>query len=162
MKTLVFHGKVRTGIGAHAKLVFPGRNELLNAPSDWPKTLHPGSLNITINDDGYPSEFAKLQTQDKVKNLDSKIFPPAFTIPHAKIKNNTLKPCSEMSDKGTAQAWRANLKPEASDSSHFVWIIRRFGSGLGKQLEIVSEVHLRNALLLKDGTKVTVELHYEK
>ena len=162
MKTLIFQGTVNTGIGKHVNLVIPGRNTLADAPADWPEILQPGSLNILIHNNGYPAEFAQLQPDKKVKNLDSKRFVPAFTIPHDQMQNNLLKPCAEMPDKGTAQVWRATLRLEANSVSHTAWVHRRLGSGIGRQLELVSDIHLRNALSLEDGMEITVELQYKE
>jgi len=162
MKTLIFHGVVNTGIGKHANLVIPGRNAFPNAPPDWPKILQPGSLNILIDDNGYPSEFAQLQPNKKVENLDSKQFQPAFTIPYDRMQNNKLKPCTEMPEKGTAQVWRATLHVKVNAVSHLAWVHRRLGSGIDKQLELVSDIHLRNTLSLKDGMEIKVELQYEE
>ena len=162
MNTLTFKGTVYPGVGKHANLVIPGRKDLANGPPDWPEHLQPGSLNILIHDSGYPAEFAQFQPDMKVKNLDSKQFTPALTIPHDQMQGNRLKPSADMPDKGTAQVWRAIVLFEANSVSHAVWVHRRLGSQVCKQLELISKIHLRNTLSLEDGMEVTVELQYEE
>ncbi len=161
MKSLIFQGKVKKGVGDHAKLKIPGRNSLKNAPPDWPETLCPGSLNIRI--DGYPSEFKHLSPTEKVKNLDSKYFRPAFTIPQNQILNNSILPSTETPENGTAQIWRAILQIQTNENStnQDVWVFRRIGSKISSQLELVSNLHLRQALSLSDGMQVIVKLQYD-
>ena len=126
------------------------------SPVDWPKVLYPGSLNVCIPSDGYPSEFEGLDPKKAVKKLDSKFFPALFTIPQDRMKNNQLTPRSNELERGTGQVWRATVKNETSGQTLSAWVLRRIGSDLGCQLEIVSDVCLREALALVDGTSVTV------
>ncbi len=161
MKTLTFRGTIGTGVGKHVNLVIPGSSDLADAPVDWPERLQPGSLNIRIHAGGYPAEFSQVPPVKKVKHLDSKQFPPAFTIPHDQMSGNTLTPREDMPEKGTAQVWRAVLRINASSVSRSTWVLRRIGSRVGEQLELVSDNQLRTALSLADGMEVTVEMEYQ-
>lgn len=50
MKMLIeFKGKIVSGQGDHSDFGIPGKDNLINASDDWPKTLYPGSLNIEIS-----------------------------------------------------------------------------------------------------------------
>ena len=162
MKTLVFKGYITAGVGRHVELGIPGRGKLPEAPADWPEKLQPGSLNIRVDHKGYPPELTTCDPFLGIKTLDRKLFAPAFLIPQNKMQNNKLKPCAEMPDQGTAQVWRALLHTGQGSSTYAVWVLRRFGSNVGEQLELVSDVHLRKTLSLADGMATTVELQYEE
>lgn len=137
MDELVFTGKVVNGIGKHSELVVPGKSAFQNAPDDWPAKLCPGSLNARIT--GYPPEFATRRLALSTKTLDIAGFLPAFTIPQAQMGNNKLIPIPAMPVRGTAQLWRALL--DANGQSAKCWVLRRFGSGLADQLELVSDIY---------------------
>ena len=156
MKTLKFTGHVINGIGKHSELGVPGKLDLDCSPADWPEALYPGSLNIDISSDGYPSEFKELNPKMAVTKLDSKFFPALFTIPQNHMQNNKLISRGDESERGVGQVWRAMVINETSGQSLSAWVLRRIGSGLGHQLEIVSNVHLRDTLALDNRTTVTV------
>ena len=61
-----------------------------------------------------------------------------------------------MPKKGSAQVWRATLTVE--DRDHNCWVLRRFGSGVGEQLELLSDDHLRTTCDLTNGQQVVVTL----
>jgi hypothetical protein len=48
MDKLEFEGTVINGLGTHSELLVPGRALLPQAPTDWPETVHPGSLNLRV------------------------------------------------------------------------------------------------------------------
>ncbi|MEX1098581.1 MAG: hypothetical protein WED34_21220 [Planctomycetales bacterium] len=148
-RTLTFCCSVKKGIGKHSDLRIPGTNELPDAPSDWPTTLQPGSLNALIDDNGYPDGFESLGSGPGMKKLDDGCFEPEFVIPKDKIKNNS---------KGDAQVWRACIVVNATGEEIACWALRRIGSGIKKQIELVSAVHLRNTFRLGEDAKVTVRL----
>lgn len=128
-------------------------------PSDWPEQLCPGSLNVLIDDDGYPPDFWDRCNGTGVKKLDSQCFRPAYVIPRECIKNNKLKATPELPVRGDAQIWRAELRSVRHSTAAHCWLMRRFGSGLGKQLELVADVKLRDKLGLqeRDAVEVIVE-----
>ena len=142
MDELTFGGMIINGIGRHVELALPGRRELSEAPEDWPDALTPGSLNLRVTE--FPAEFGALKLEPSVKSLDVAGFAPAFTIAQDAMGNNRLRPNSEMPHRGTAQVWRAVLSVESKQTP--CWVLRRFGSGLRDQIEMVSEMHLRTAL----------------
>jgi CTP-dependent riboflavin kinase len=77
--------------------------------------------------------------------------------------NNSILPSTETPENGTAQIWRAILQIQKNGNStnQDVWVFRRIGSGISKQLELVSNLHLRQALSLSDGMQVIVKLQYD-
>lgn len=158
MDRLVFLGHVRSGVGRYKDLVFPSRDLLSQAPPDWPQQLYPGSLNVRIREDGYPPEFSRLGTLPGVCRLDEKRFQPTFVIPRDRIANNLLGPTPRHQDGGDAQVWRAQITVVDSGAAESCWLVRRIGSGLSKDLELVSHKFLRLELDLVDGTAVRVEV----
>lgn len=147
MDALVFFGRVATGIGCHADLIVPGRHLLGQVDDDWPVLLYPGSLNIRVLH--FPTAFREHGLTEDVEALDSGQFAPAFEIPRDLLRNNKLGPSRGMARRGDAQVWRARI-----DSGQGValecWVLRRFGSKVGSQLELVAGSRLRDAGLLDD------------
>jgi hypothetical protein len=141
MDEIKFDGVVTAGIGKYSKLVIPGRSELLNCPADWPDTMHPGSLNVRVTH--YPDEFSKWGFDNNVRQLDTAHFRATFEIPRDQILNNMLFPSRDMPRGGDAQVWRANLSALDGSVGVSCWVLRRFGSGLRDQLEIVAGEYLR-------------------
>jgi hypothetical protein len=90
MTEIVFGGVVSSGIGHHATLYVPGRAELRNAPADWPERLHPGSLNVSV--DQYPPEFMNRGLRNSVSELDLGRFVPEFEILRDQFQNNKIEP----------------------------------------------------------------------
>ncbi len=126
MNVIRFSGLIGDGVGRYVELHVPGRNEIPQAPPDWPITLQKGSLNVRINSDGYPSLFAELGLPNSVRSLDKNPFPPAFEIAQHEFGNNQLRPEPSMPHKGSAQVWRATLK--SGEQHHACWVLRRYGS----------------------------------
>lgn len=145
MDEIIFIGDVVNGIGKHVELVVPGRNEISGAPADWPERLCPGSLNLLVS--AYPAEFAARRVSESTKSLDIVGFLPAFTIPRTAMKNNKLTPLRETPNRGAAQVWRATL--DVNGQAYACWVLRRFGSGLDKVIELVSEMKLSDKLSLQ-------------
>jgi hypothetical protein len=142
MAELAFIGNVVNGIGRHAELFVPGRDGLKDAPADWPETLHPGSLNIRVAT--YSEAFADRGLPHATTALDRAGFEPAFFISGTLMGNNRLTSTAAMPERGTAQVWRAALK--AGQREVPCWVLRRFGSGLKDQIELVSAIALRAEL----------------
>ena len=156
MNSIIFSGVIVNGVGRHVELHVPGREEISQAPSDWPITLQQGSLNVRIVAGGYPSLFATLGLPESVRSLDLRPFPSAFEIAQAEFRNNRLKPEPNMPHKGSAQVWRTILAWQAHEQR--CWVLRRYGSGVGEQLELLSDRHMRSAFQLVTGQTVTVTL----
>lgn len=157
-ETLDFKGRITTNSRQYYKLSFPGPNEIRGIPDNWPgRDLHPGSLNVTVDDDGFPTNWDEFGALPRVKRLDSKLFLPEFVIPGPTIENNDRTPeTTGIVDGGDAQVWRAKLRVDETGNEIDCWLVRRIGSGVARYLEIVSEFYLRDKMELVDGTKVTV------
>ena len=158
MAPLIFRGSVVTGSGHYSSdLRFPGRDQHLAAPPDWPETICQGSLNIRVQ--RYPSEFLARADPPDVTLLDRKVFSPAWVIPQAAIRGNTIgedRPGG--SDLGDAQAWRADLRHLHAEGVEHVWVVRRIGSTMRWYLELMAGVRLRDAMGLIDGSEVEVAM----
>ena len=144
MDQIKFSGSVVNGIGRHVELFVPGSGSVEKAPMDWPERLCPGSLNVRIS--RYPELFTERGLALTTKTLDVAGFQPAFTIPQAVLGNNQLKATLAMPHRGQGQVWRAVL--EVSGRNMPCWVLRRFGSGLADQLELVSHKKMRDELQL--------------
>lgn len=121
---------------------FRGEVLFLIPPMDWPETLFPGSLNVRVAH--FPKEFAARGLQPSAKALDTAGFAPEFMIRQELMLNNKLTATPSMPQRGTAQIWRASL--EAADQQAPCWVLRRFGSGLDDQIELVSSASLRELM----------------
>jgi len=152
MNELQFRGKIKSGLGKHKKLVIPSKTVLRNVPENWPVKFYPGSLNIKIDENGYPDNFHELGQNIGVMKFDEGLFPPCLIIPKELIVNNT---------KGDGQVWLANICTINSNDIETCWVLRRKGSSVKKQLEIISEHCLREKMKLEDGMSITV-LMYSK
>jgi hypothetical protein len=157
-KHIEFKGKVVSGWIKHSELAIPGKSKLPSAPSDWPETLCPGSLNIEISVNDLPKELDNLGPGMLIKKLDNGILKPVLIIKQEDIINNTIGPNGPVKGRGDAQVWRAKLLVEKSKNMHDCWVLRRLDSGMTKHLELASTEHLRQALNLLDGDKVSVLL----
>jgi CTP-dependent riboflavin kinase len=144
---LEFVGNVINGIGKHSELFIPGRPQLSDCPVDWPIKLFSGSLNVRISK--YPDEFAARGLPPLVTSLDIASFEPQFTIARHLMHINALAATQAMPHRGNAQVWRASLI--TSNREVQCWVLRRFGSALKDQIELVSSISLRNELgLVRD------------
>jgi hypothetical protein len=140
----------------YVQLHVPGRSELSACPSDWPEKLCLGSLNVRVAADGYPSLFLERGLSNTVASLDSNCYRANFDIAQDQFGNNKLFPDQSAPRKGSAQVWRAVL---GANGRHIpCWVLRRYGSGLINELELLSHEHLRSAYHLEDGQRVTVTL----
>ena len=157
MRKLEFSGAVRSNQGAFSQqMVIPGRQSLVLAPEDWPAKLAPGTLNIAIHDDGFPNDFDQLGKGDGLKKLDEGNFRPELAIPPWRIVGNTLQPTPDEPLRGSAQVWRAELQVASTGDFATCWMLRRLGSDIVSQIELVSDEHLRRRLNLSDGMEVKV------
>ena len=155
MDAIDFGGEICSGIGKHRELGVPGRDAIADAPSDWPRTLCPGSLNVRVRQ--YPAAFDSRALSHTVRELDICGFRPEFTIPQAELRNNKLQPSADAPKRGIAQVWRARLTSLATGSTVDCWLLRRIGSTVGEQLELVSNHKLRSHGL-EDGDRVRVTI----
>jgi hypothetical protein len=147
MRKLEFSGAVRSNQGAFSQeMVIPGRKSLVLAPEDWPAKLAPGTLNIAIHDDGFPNELDRLGKGDGLKKLDEGKFRPELAIPPWRIVGNTLQPTPDEPVRGSAQVWRAELEVASTGEVATCWMLRRLGSDIVSQIELVSDEHLRRRL----------------
>lgn len=150
-------GSVRGNEGTFSqKMVVPGRGELFVAPEDWPDRLVPGTLNIEIDD--FPKDLDGIGEGDGLKKLDKGKFRAALIIPQRKIAGNTIKPTQDQPTRGFAQVWRAELHVLATGQATQCWMLRRIGSSIAQQIELVADQNLRKALNLGDGAKVKVTI----
>jgi CTP-dependent riboflavin kinase len=156
MDPIVFKGCIVKGIGQHTTLSVPGRNDITQAPTDWPTKLCPGSLNVRVVPDGYPTLFKEKGLAETTKSLDKDCYPCTFQIAQPEFGNNRLTPTSGNPRRGSAQVWRALLSANGDNIN--CWVLRRYGSGLSDQLELVSEIHLRTKYGLRDGHAAIVAL----
>lgn len=156
MDNLYFIGTVISGCGKYSELEFPDKTKIEGASEDWPNSFFNGSLNIRINEDGYPKEFSQLEYPNNIKILDKIGFQPEFIIPGNLIKNNKLLPTPEYLNRGSAQVWKALLTNKHSEEAVCCWVVRRFDSGLYRDIELVSHIHLRKKLKLENGNNVEV------
>jgi CTP-dependent riboflavin kinase len=154
LEALVFEGAITSGVGRHVELHVPGQAELPRPPADWPTKLHPGSLNVRITT--YPALFREKHLPNSARSLDSNCFSCAFEIAQNQFGNNQLFPDNLEPRKGSAQVWRAALVANGQDIP--CWVLRRYGSGLTDQLELLSDVHLRSKYHLENGHQVLVRL----
>jgi hypothetical protein len=161
MRSLTFVGHVQSNMGKfHRELKVPGRESLASAPNDWPVHLAPGTLNIQVGPDGCDG-LAEIGSGVGVKRFDEGRFKPAFLIAQHEIEGNTLKPKAGQPLRGSAQVWRAELIVTATGATASCWMLRRIGSGIASQIELVSADHLRTRLLLNDETQVTLKVFEE-
>jgi hypothetical protein len=157
MRKLEFIGTVRAGSGRFAEdMIIPGHDDLFLAPLDWPTQLAPGTLNIMVNDDGFPEGFIEIGSGDGLKKFEEGKFRPTLLISPWKIAGNTLKHDSDNPTRGMAQLWRAELQVIATGQVTTCWMLRRLGSDITSEIELVSEEHLRSRLNVHDGMSVKV------
>lgn len=155
-----FKGVVTDGLGRYGKLAFPRKADMLDViPSDWPDNMFRGSLNITIDRDGFPPELNDMGEGRGITRLDNRHFKPAFSIPQDMIGNNTIGPRSGQPDRGIAQVWRAAVQVEKNGACIPVWAARRIGSAYTDVMEVMSEHKLRDRFGLVTGDKVTATLY---
>jgi len=159
MRKLEFIGTVRSNEGKFSQeMVIPGRGSLVLSPADWPAELVPGTLNIAVNVDGFPKDCEQIGEGDALKRFDKGEFRPALAIPPWRIAGNTLQPTPDEPLRGSAQVWRARLEVISTGQVATCWMVRRLGSDIVSEIELVAEEHLRTVLDLCDGmlVKVTV------
>lgn len=161
MRIFRFIGKVKSNKGLFAKeLTLPTRGTVHDLPPDWPATIEPGTLNVRIDDDGFPTNgFDSIGRSNGVKKLDEGKFVPACTIPFDAIPGNTLRPRPNEPLRGTGQAWRARICVATTGESLDCWMFRRIGSGISSQLELISDRRIRSVLNLhEDDVAVAVDI----
>lgn len=150
LERIDFEGLIKDGIGNFAKNVpLPGRSAIPGAPCGWPEELHPGTLNVAV--DHYPGEFRQHRLDEVVSSLDLGSFKPWFRIPKRLIGNHPRL--------GDAQVWNAELTRTETGESVTCWLLRRIGSGLVNDLELVSDQGLRIALGLENADRVLVRVY---
>lgn len=155
--SLVFHGFVKSGGGRFSnELVVPGASKSSVIIRDWPERLQPGTLNVRV--DRFPDTYVQKFGQPDIRHLDSRMFLPEAELHHSEIANNTIRPQLGQPDRGNAQIWRALLTKLESCFQVQCWVLRRIGSNLSVDLELVSGSHLRNALSLSDNDRIAVEV----
>jgi hypothetical protein len=142
MERLEFEGTVINGIGRHRELLVPGRLLLPQAPSVWPETLHPGSLNLRVA--SYPAAWLERRMGNSVRGLDLGAFVPEFVIPQSQLGNNQLSPTPSKPKRGVGQVWRASLVANGGELD--CWILRRIDSTLRDVLELVSGDPIRKRM----------------
>jgi hypothetical protein len=137
--------------------VLPSRKQLSKPIRDWPNTPEPGTLNVRVKD-GFPAEFLRAFGEPNLRLLDSRRFSPEAELNWTEIGGNTLPPQPGHADRGNAQVWRATLRNLSTGSECLCWALRRTGSGLSVDLELVAGEKLRDRLILSDDTPVEIDL----
>ncbi len=160
MREFIFSGTVRSNSGRfHKEMIVPGRGGLPAPPQDWPKELAPGTLHIEISADGWPAALSDCGTGDGLMKFDQGGVRPEFTIQQQEIAGNTLKPKPEQPLRDPAQVWRAELTVLTIGKTTRCWMLRRIGSRIASQIELVADRHLGTSLSLEDGTDVRITLY---
>lgn len=154
---MTFFGKIVDGRGTYVQLGVPGRVELPGAPRDWPEELCPGSLNFRVEPNGYPERFSADGQPPTVKLLDQGVLPACFEISQSKFSNNKLVSIPQMPNRGNAQVWRASLSYKERKID--CWVLRRYGSGLGQELEILSDRYMRKEYEIESETAANITLY---
>jgi hypothetical protein len=140
------------------ELILPKRHELSVPIRNWPENPAPGTLNVRVQQVAFPSKFLEVFGEASFLRLDSKRFSPEAELPWTDIKNNTLPPLPDAPDRGNAQVWRSTLRSVRTGRERHCWVLRRIGSGLWQELELVAGENLRTALDLDDDSPVKVEM----
>lgn len=138
----------------------PGKAILSTPIRDWPEMLQAGTLNVRV-EGGFPADFIRNLGRADVRLLDSRRFTPEAELKWTEIRGNTLPPQPGQPDRGNAQVWRATLRNVNTGTACPCWAVRRIGSGLSLDLELVAGENLRDRLGLPDGTPVELELEGE-
>ncbi len=159
MTSLRFSGVVRTGCTRFAvELALPGRTQLSVPIRNWPDVPRPGTLNVRMQAEGFPAEFLQVFGEANVRCLDSRRFAPEAELKWSEIGGNTLPPQPGRPDRGNAQVWAATLRNLETGKERQCWVLRRIGSSLWQDLELVAGEQLRDALRLLDGTPVEIDM----
>ncbi len=125
----------------------------------WPAMFQPGSLNIGVAKDGYPTGFADPDEGGRgVTPLDDAVIEPVVVLRWDQIRNNGLRPKNGEPRRGMGQIWPAVITVLATGDSAVCWVFRRIGSSIKRQLEIISPLHLRTHLSLTDEIRVAVDV----
>ncbi len=160
VESLKFRGVYAEGHNAFSKLIqIPGHCDFTRAIPGWPAVMHPGTMNVRINPDGFPQELISRFGSKSVRHFDSRLFKPIAEIPAQAIGGNTLLPNEECPDRGNGQVWSATIIELRSQDSIGCWLFRRIGSGYEDVLELVAEKSISSALALKIGDPVTIVIH---
>jgi len=118
--------------------------------------LAAGTLNIHVKRSGFPAAFLDNFKDHSFRHLDLRRFKPEAELPWSDIGGNTLPPTPDKPDRGSAQVWRASLLNLQTKNDHLCWVLRRIGSDLRSEVELVSDENLREALNLSDGSPVQI------
>ena len=155
MRNLQFIGSVSSKRDTSSEaMAFPGRDELIVAPADWPTRLAPGTVSIDAS--GFPDDFAEIGEGEGLAKLDQGNFRPALAIPQRQIVGNPVKPEPDHPTRGFAQVWRAEVQVLATGQATNCWMLRIIGSKAAARLELVAEESLRDRLGLCEDTPVKV------
>ena len=157
MRKLEFIGTVQTGRCRFAhEMVIPGQDSLFLKPDYWPRRLAPGTLNIKLNDGGFPPGFDDIGKGEGLTKLDEGNFGRALLISPWKIAGNTIQHDADHPTRGMGEIWRAELQVIATGQATKCWLFRRIGSDITSSIELVAEENLRTRLNLSDETAVKV------
>jgi hypothetical protein len=158
-ESMRFFGVAAEGCGRFAEeLILPTKDRLSQPIRDWPDLPAEGTLNVHIEESGFPPEYLANFKEASFRCLDTRLFVPEAELPWTDIGGNTLPPTPSRPDRGRAQVWRATIINVKREAMHLCWVLRRIGSALRVELELVADENLRNAMLIEDGTKVEVRM----
>ena len=119
------------------KYKVPGRDLVLNPPHLWPSTFEPGTVNFRINDDFrlLGSDNSITYANDEIPDHLHCLATPAAVFPPAVFQQG-------FHDDSTF-VWRARLRVRGQDKFLDCWILRRKNATYKRQLELISDVRIR-------------------
>ncbi len=151
---ITFFTQVCSGAGLFAKeIALPSPNPALTCISDWPNEFAPGTLNLKIDTLKWPNVAGLNFQNEGVQCLDlCPLFKPALYLDYTTVLNNTINPTSHDEFAGDLQYWRAELQLKGQRETIRCYMLRRVRSGYRDQIELISDIHLRNMFSLENGT----------
>lgn len=159
-ESLEFSGRYAKGATLFSqKIQIPGQCEINKLIDGWPASVHPGTMNVKIDPEGFPPALISRFRTKSVKHLDSSLFRPITEIPAHAIGGNTLPPTDTWPERGNGQVWHARITNQKSQNIRDCWLLRRIGSGYADVLEFVAGESLSTALGLSYGDPVRAVIY---
>lgn len=129
---------------------------------DWPNSFEQGTFNIKVNKENIPiiANFDFMSQGVRCLDLHPE-FPPAAYLNYSVIPNNTITPEKKGENAGDLQFWKTTLHVPDKSISHNCYMLRRVRSGYAFDIELVSNLHLRNDFGLENGGQVILTVFGE-